>query len=173
MSKKANTETYIFLAFAVVALVGLTYTMLNSQPTGMSYRGGPMDQIPLDPTQFPSNYMGYGNGQVPITDQPGLYKIGTKGSPSDCQSICFGTEPGVPRIQQPQPLGGAALRQCLSDCQAGIPAYHQTVQECYTCTGAQEGITAASDSEALTVCKRVAGSSATITNVVQGPCNYG
>lgn len=35
MSKRANVELYIFLAFAVVAGVGLTYTMLNDKPTGL------------------------------------------------------------------------------------------------------------------------------------------
>ncbi len=172
MSKRGNTEVYIFLAFAVVALVGLTYTMLDNQPTGMSYRGGAMDDIPLDPTQFQSNYMGYGDGQIPISDQPGEYNIATQGSVSDIQSDCFGTQPGRPRMGQ-EPLAGAELRACLANAQVGVPRHHQLIQECYTCSGSPEGLTADDMDEAITVCQRVGGSSATITNDVPGPCNYG
>ncbi len=35
MSKRGNVELYIFLAFAVVAGIGLTYTMLADKPTGL------------------------------------------------------------------------------------------------------------------------------------------
>jgi hypothetical protein len=34
MSKRGNTEVYIFLAFAIIAGIGLTYTMLAGGPEG-------------------------------------------------------------------------------------------------------------------------------------------
>jgi len=39
MSKRGEVELYIFLAFAVVAGIGLTYTRLNDKPTGMWGKG--------------------------------------------------------------------------------------------------------------------------------------
>lgn len=127
----AKEALYIFLAVAVTATIGLTYTMLNDKPTGM-----------------------WGEGL-------------------DCQSQCFGTEPGVPLVGQ-EPLGGANLRQCLADCQAGISPQQQMVQECYTCNGGGvlQKLTAEDQSEAQIMCERAAGSSATITNVATGPCPY-
>lgn len=164
MSKEA--PLYIFLAFAVISVVGLTYTMLSGTPEGMAYRGPPMDQIPINIDSPGSYYDDYPR-------QPGLYKISTPGSVSDCQSQCFGREPGVPRISQPAPLGGAALRQCLADCQAGISYNQQLQQECYTCSGVQHPITADNGAQALLVCQRVGGSEATITGVdTSGPCKY-
>ena len=132
MQKRGNTELYIFLAFAIVAGVGLAYTML-----------------------------------------PGTQETGLWGEGLDCQSRCFGTEPGQPRVGQ-ESLGGAQLRQCLSDCQAGIPYQQSTVQECYTCNGGGvlQKMTAEDQNEALIMCERAAGSEATITNVEQGPCPY-
>ncbi len=35
MSKRGNTELYIFVAFAAVAGIGLVYTMLAGNPVGM------------------------------------------------------------------------------------------------------------------------------------------
>jgi hypothetical protein len=131
MSKRGNVEFYIFLAFAVVAGVGLTYTMLSDKPTGM-----------------------WGEGL-------------------DCQSMCFGTEPGRPRMGQ-ESLGGAQLRQCLANCQAGISNQVQRVQECYTCNGGGvvQKLTAEDQNEAHIMCERTAGSEAVITNVETGPCPY-
>ena len=131
MSKRGATELYMFLAFAVIAAVGLTYTILADKPTGM-----------------------WGEG-------------------IDCQSQCFGTEPGRPRIGQ-EALGGSQLRQCLADCQAGIPPEQTMKQECYTCNGGGvlQKFTAEDQAEALIMCERAAGSEATITNVEPGPCPY-
>ncbi len=173
MSKRGEASLYIFLAFAVISVVGLTYTMLSGTPEGMAYRGPPMDQIPINIDSPGSYYGNYPPGVIPPQDQPGLYKISTPGSVSDCQSQCFGREPGVPRISQPAPLGGAALRQCLADCQAGISYNQQLQQECYTCSGVQHPITADDGAQALLVCQRVGGSEATITGVdTSGPCKY-
>ncbi len=130
MSKRGEV-LYIFLAFAVIATIELTYAMLSNAPTGL-----------------------WGEGL-------------------DCQSQCFGTEPGVPLVGQ-EHLGGADLRRCLADCQAGIPPQQQQVQECYTCNGGGvlQKLTAEDQSEAQIMCERAAGSSATITNVETGPCPY-
>jgi len=172
MKKRGEAALYVFLAFAAIAGIGLTYTILTGTPEGMAYRGPSYQDMPLNPTQFPSYYEQYGNGMIPTSDQPGLYKIGTPGSVSDCQSSCFGTEPGRPRIGQ-ETLGGAELRSCLADCQQGIPYHKQSMQECYTCSGVQHGITADDHNQATTVCKQVGGSSAVITNAVPGMCDYG
>lgn len=131
MPKKGEASLYIFLAFAIIAVVGLTHTMLADKPTGM-----------------------WGEGL-------------------DCQSQCFGTQPGEPRLGQ-ESLGGANLRECLADCQAGIPYQQTKIQECYTCNGGGvlQKLTAEDQSEALIMCERQAGSSATITNVETGPCAY-
>lgn len=171
MSKRGNVELYFFLAFAIIALVGLTYTMLADKPTGMAYRGAPYQDIPLNPSQFQSYYETYGNGMVPPEDQPGQYMIGTQGSVTDCQSQCFGTEGGRPRIGQ-QPLGGAELRGCLADCQSGTTLHRSQGQECYTCSCPTEGITADNEGQARTVCQRVCGSSGQIIDVAPGPCKY-
>ncbi len=131
MSKRGNVELYIFLAFAVVAGVGLTYTILADKPTGL-----------------------WGEGL-------------------EAQSRCFGTEPGQPRVGQ-EALGGAQLRQCLADYQAGVPDQQAMIQECYTCNGggALQKFTAEDQTEALIMCERAAGSEATITNVEPAPCPY-
>lgn len=173
MSKRGRSELYIFLAFAIVAFVGLTYTMLYGTPEGMYYRGPPLQDMPLDPNQFPAGpeEIYAGTGIVPPEDQPGLSMIGTQGSVTDCQSQCFGTEGGRPMVGQ-QPLGGAELRQCIADCQAGITRHRSQGQECYTCSCPNEAITADNEGQARTVCQRMCGSSARITDVVPGPCKY-
>jgi len=171
MSKRGQAEAYIFLAFAAIALGGLTYTILHEQPSGMAYHGGPWQDMPIDANQIQSPDGLDANGITPPQDDPGNYMIGTRGSTTDCQSQCFGTEGGRPLVGQ-EPLGGAELRQCLADCQAGISYTQQTGQECYTCSNSPEGITATNEGEARVVCRRVSGSSAQITNVVPGPCKY-
>lgn len=171
MSKRGRIELYLFLAFAIAAAIGLIYTMLYGTPQGMAYHGGPYSEIPLDPNQFPSVYETYGNGMVPPSDQPGRYMIGTQGSVTDCQSQCFGTEGGRPLVGQ-QPLGGAELRQCLADCQAGIPMHRSQGQDCYTCSCPSEGITADTEGQARMVCQRVCGSSGQIIDTNPGPCKY-
>ncbi len=131
MSKRGNASLYIFLAFAMVAGIGMTYTLLSGNPTGM-----------------------WGEGML-------------------CQSKCTGSEPGQPKMGQ-EALGGAQLRQCLADCQAGISEPQSRQQECYTCIGggAVQKLTAEDQSEALIMCERVAGSESTITSVASGPCPY-
>jgi hypothetical protein len=171
MQKRGHVELYFFLAFAVIAAVGLVYTMLYGTPEGMAYHGQPYGSIPLDPNQFDSPEMTYGGGMIPPEDDPGNYMIGTQGSVTDCQSACFGTEGGRPLVGQ-QPLGGAELRQCIADCQAGIPMHRSQGQECYTCSCPSEGITASTEGEARLVCQRVCGSTGRITNTAPGPCNY-
>ena len=171
MQKKGEAVVFIFLVFAAIALVGLTYTVLHDQPSGMAYHGGPWQDMPLDPNQIQSPDGLDAGGITPPQDNPGNYMIGTQGSTTDCQSQCFGTEGGRPEVGQ-QPLGGAELRQCLADCQAGISDNQQTGQECYTCSDSSEGITASNQGEARTICQRVGGSSAQITNIVPGPCKY-
>ncbi len=171
MSKKGEAAVYIFLAFAVIALGGLTYTLLHDQPSGMAYHGGPWQNMPLDPNQIQSPDGLDAGGITPPQDDPGNYMIGTQGSVTDCQSSCFGTEGGRPLVGQ-EPLGGAELRQCIADCQAGITRHSSQGQECYTCSGSTQGITATNEGEARMVCQRVGGSSSQITNVVPGPCKY-
>ncbi len=131
MQKRAEVELYLFLTFAVVAIIGLTYTMLGGRPSGM-----------------------WGAGM-------------------DCQSECFGTEPGEPIAGQ-ESLGGSQLRQCLADCQAGVSPAQKNEQECYTCNGGGvvQKITASDQAEAHIVCERVAGSEAVITNVESPRCVY-
>ena len=102
---------------------------------------------------------------------PGPTNTGMYGEMMGCQSTCFGTAPGEARVGQ-QTLGGSALRQCLADCQAGIPYQQPEIQECYTCSCPSEGITANNRNEARVVCQRVCGSEATIIRVVSGPCKY-
>jgi hypothetical protein len=171
MSKRGNVELYIFLVFAAMAGIGLTYTILNDEPSGMAYHGGPWQDMPIDANQIQSpDGLGAG-GMIPSQDDPGNYMIGTRGSTTDCQSQCFGTEGGEPLVGQ-EPLGGSELRQCLANCQAGVSYTQQTGQECYTCSDSAEAITAGNQGEARMVCKRVGGSSAQITNVVPGPCKY-
>ncbi len=131
MQKRAEVELYLFLTFAVVAIIGLTYTMLGGRPSGM-------------------------------------WGVGI-----DCQSQCFGTEPGQPIAGQ-EHLGGAQLRQCLANCQAGISPEQTLIQECYTCNGGGnvQMITGEDQTQAQTVCEQIAGSQATITNAVPGVCPY-
>jgi len=171
MQKRGEAELYVFLAFAAIAGIGLTYTMLAGT-TGMAYRGGPYQDIPLDPTQFPAGPEEYSGGLIPLQDQPGAIRL----QMLDCQSTCFGRPVGTPRYQYRvygQPMGGQALRQCLADCQEGRTYEQHNEQECYTCGGVEHGITADNEAQARIVCKRVGGSSAQITNMVRGPCNYG
>ncbi len=170
MQKRGNAELYVFLAFAVIATVGLTYTMLSGT-TGMAYHGGPYNEMPLNPTQFPAGPEEYADGLIPIQDQPGAIRLPML----NCQSTCFGRPEGVPRYQYrsyAQPMGGEALRQCLSDCQSGITYDQQMEQECYTCSDTAHGITADNEAQARIVCKKIGGSSAQITNRVNGPCKY-
>lgn len=171
MEKRGHIELYFFLAFAVIAAVGLVYTMLYGTPQGMAYHGGPYNEMPLDPSQFQSPEMTYGGGMIPPEDDPGNYMIGTQGSVTDCQSACFGTEGGRPLVGQ-RTLGGAELRQCIADCQAGISQHRSQGQECYTCSCPSEGITASSEGDARMVCQRVCGSTGQIINTVPGPCKY-
>lgn len=166
-----NPAVYVFLAFAAVAVIGMVHTMLTGDATGQAYRGLPMQDYPLDPSQFPILDQGAYGGYIPPQDQPGRYMIGTPGSITDCQSQCFGTEPGRPRIGQ-EGLGGAALRECLANCQAGIPPEQHNQQECYTCSCPAEKITANDGSQALTVCKQVCGSEATVVSAAMGACQY-
>ncbi|MEM3154239.1 MAG: hypothetical protein QW165_01590 [Candidatus Woesearchaeota archaeon] len=171
MPKRGRVELYLFLAFALIAAIGLTYTMLYGIPEGMAYRGPPYGSIPLDPSQFQSPYEAYAGGMIPTEDQPGRYMIGTPGSVTDCQAACFGTEPGRPSVGQ-QPLGGEALRQCLADCQAGIMPHPSQGQECYTCSCPTEAITADNEGQARMVCQRICGSTGRIIGMTPGPCNY-
>jgi len=170
MQKRGNVELYVFLAFAVIAMFGLTYTMLYGIPAGMAYHGGDWGSMPIQPYQEPTNYQQYG-GMIPLQDQPGREMIATAGSIPDCQSSCFGTEEGVSPTGQ-RPLGGSELRQCLANCQAGISYQKAATQECYTCSSVSEGITAEDGDEANTVCKRMGGADATITKFTIGPCTY-
>ena len=167
MKQNHHTAIYVFLAFAAVAVGGLVHTMISGQPVGMAYRGLPMQDYPLDPEQFPVEATGPGGGYVPPEDQPGLIRLPML----DCQSQCFGTEPGRPRVGQ-QPLGGAALRQCLANCQMGISPEQQMQQECYTCSCPSEGITADNLAQAQQVCTNVCGSDGKITSVLPRPCKY-
>ena len=168
--KQGKVELYVFLAFAAVAMIGLTYTMLYGV-TGMAYHGGDWGNMPLQPYQVPTNYQETG-GIVPYVDQPGNFMISQQGgSLPDCQSSCFGTAPGLPLVGQ-RPLGGSQLRACLSGCQQGIPQSYAVQQECYTCSCPTEGVTAYDGNQASTVCKRVCGASATITKFSVGPCAY-
>ncbi len=171
IQKRGMVELYVFLAFAIIAMVGLTYTMLYGIPAGMAYHGGDWGSMPLQPSQEPTNYQQYG-GMIPYVDQPGNFMISQQGgSIPDCQSSCFGTVAGMSPTGQ-QPLGGAELRQCLANCQAGISYQKAATQECYTCSAASERITAEDGDEANTVCKRMGGASATITKFTIGPCAY-
>ncbi|MBS3147473.1 hypothetical protein J4219_01160 [Candidatus Woesearchaeota archaeon] len=36
MPKKAEAAIYIFIAFSIISLAGLVYTMLDNEPTGMA-----------------------------------------------------------------------------------------------------------------------------------------
>ena len=167
-----KTELYMFIAFAAIATTGLIYGMLNGAPHGMAYHGGPWQDMPLDPTQIMSPDASPNPDMTPPQDNPGLYKMGVQGSVSECQSHCFGTAPGEPRVGEQAPLGGAELRDCLSNCQEGIPDEQTTIQECYTCSCPAESITADDGEQATVVCKRVCGADATIVKFVNGPCKY-
>lgn len=168
MSKRGEAVVYVFLAFAVIALAGMTYTILAGTPEGLEYYV-PHQDTPIDVNQFPMGQeeIDAGTGIVPIQDQPGMVRQPMM----DCQSRCFGTERGEPEVGQ-RPMGGAELRKCMADCQAGIPEQQSTGQSCYTCSDTQEGITADNQDEAQTACQRGGGSSATITKVTPGPCKY-
>ena len=130
LGKKGDAALFIFLAFAVVALIGMIYVMMTGSPTG---RYGEM--------------------------------LG-------CQSSCFGRTVGEPEVGQEQGLAGSALRECLADCQAGIPYQHPEIQECYHCSCPSEAITADDRGQAMVVCGRVCGSEATIIAVDGSPCKY-
>ncbi len=142
MYKRGYVETAILLVVAFFAVVGVVYV--------------------LNPGSASSGML-----MIPPQDQPGMMKMPML----SCQSTCFGRPVGQSYVGQ-QGLGGAALRQCLADCQAGIPYTQQLGQECYTCSCPSEGITADNYGQAQVVCQRVCGSEAQITNTVSGPCNY-
>ena len=106
--------------------------------------------------------------EIPVQDQPGLVRIPMM----DCQGSCFGRAPGEPEVGQQQGYGGAELRQCLADCQQGIPFQHPEIQECYHFNCPSEGVTADDHDMAMTIGDRVCGSSAAIVSVDAGPCKY-
>ena len=156
MSKRGEVALYIFLAFAVIAAIGMIYTMLNSGAEGMYYSGQYVPER-VDPREVWSGTSGGELRQYAVR----------------CQGRCFGNEPGESQVGQ-EPLAGRALQQCLADCQAGIPRERHEGQACYTCSCQPPiGMTAEDEKHALEMCQKSCGSAAKIIGEpTSGLCKY-
>jgi len=92
MSKRGMFALGIVLVVLLFALIGLVAVMNETSTTGMD----------VTPPEY----------------QPGRVRLAML----DCQSYCFGRPVGVPRVPGygRRPLSGAALKQCLAECQAEL-----------------------------------------------------
>ena len=87
MQKRGSVELMILFVVLIVAILGLVFVFVKKPNAS-------------------------GMDTVPFEDQPGNYEL----TMLDCQSACFGGNAAIPFGPARQPLGGAALRQCLADC---------------------------------------------------------